>query len=197
MPGVHDLGGVDGFGPIPNVVDGPAFTEPWEGRVWAMSRTVMERTTVDRFRSTIERMASAEYLSSSYYERWLYAIEHLAEEQGLLRGRPTQPQLQRPTVAPPPAAGRFASGDTVRAVTPTGTHTRVPGYLHGAVGRVERIACLWPDPTWSAATGTYAEPVTVYAVAFAAADLFPAPAGTRPPSHTVIADLVESALMAG
>ena len=47
----------------------------------------MAHTTIDRFRYTIEQMPPAEYLASSYYERWLWAIEHLAAEQGILDER--------------------------------------------------------------------------------------------------------------
>ena len=31
MDGVHDLGGMHGFGPVPIEVDEPLFHEPWEG----------------------------------------------------------------------------------------------------------------------------------------------------------------------
>ena len=33
MDGVHDLGGMHGFGAVPIEVDEPLFHEPWEGRV--------------------------------------------------------------------------------------------------------------------------------------------------------------------
>ena len=85
VDGVHDLGGMHGFGPVPIEADEPLFHEPWEGRVWQMMRaTVMARTTIDRVRHTIEQMPPVEYLASSYYERWLWALEHLAAEQGML-----------------------------------------------------------------------------------------------------------------
>jgi len=86
VDGVHDLGGMHGFGPVPIEVDEPLFHEPWEGRVWAMWSAI-GATTIDRFRFTIEQMPPARYLASSYYERWLWAIERLAAEQGLLTTR--------------------------------------------------------------------------------------------------------------
>ena len=58
MDGVHDLGGMHGFGAIPIETDEPLFHEPWEGRVWAMQRAVAP--TTDRFRWTIEQMPPAE-----------------------------------------------------------------------------------------------------------------------------------------
>ena len=151
---------------------------------------VMGRTTIDRFRYTIEQMPPAEYLASSYYERWLWAIEHLAAEQGLLDSPERPPPVARPSPALPTWDGRFQPGDRVRVAQPGHSgHTRVPRYLRRHVGTVERVACAWPNPTESAATGTYGEPELVYTVAFAGAELF-GPAA----DHTVTADLGESDL---
>ena len=36
MNGVHDLGGMAGFGPIRQEEDEPVFREPWERRVFGM-----------------------------------------------------------------------------------------------------------------------------------------------------------------
>jgi hypothetical protein len=43
MDGVHDLGGMDGFGAVEAEKDEPVFHEPWEGRVHAMSSTMGAR----------------------------------------------------------------------------------------------------------------------------------------------------------
>lgn len=40
MNGVHDMGGMQGFGPIQPENDEPVFHERWEGRVLAMLRAV-------------------------------------------------------------------------------------------------------------------------------------------------------------
>jgi nitrile hydratase subunit beta len=192
MDGAHDLGGMHGFGPVPIEVDEPLFHEPWEGRVWAMMRAAMNNTTIDRFRYTIEQMPPAEYLASSYYARWLWALERLATEQGLLDDAGQQAPVPRPRPSPaiPLWAGRFQPGDRVRVRNAvTSGHTRVPRYVRNHVGRVERIACAWPNPGESAATGSYGEPELVYTVAFAAADLFDPAA-----DHTLTADLGESDL---
>jgi hypothetical protein len=68
---------------------------------------------------------------------------------------------------------------------------RVPRYLRRHVGRVEGVACAWPNPGESAATGTYGEPELVYTVAFDAMDLFGADA-----DHTLTADLGDGDLEA-
>ena len=35
MNGVHDMGWMDGFGPVQREANEPVFHEPWEGRVFA------------------------------------------------------------------------------------------------------------------------------------------------------------------
>jgi hypothetical protein len=190
VDGVHDLGGLHGFGAIPIETDEPVFHEPWEGRVWRLMGVVGRGTTIDRFRYTIEQMPAGKYLTSSYYERWLWAIERLAAEQGLLDQDGPQAPVSRPSPTAPTAGGRFAPGATVRVRNAVTTqHTRVPRYLRGHLGRVERVACAWPNPGRSAATGTYGESELVYTVAFAAAELFDPTA-----DHTLSADLNETDL---
>ena len=187
VDGVHDLGGMHGFGPVPIDDSEPVFREPWEARVWAMSQTTMRRTTIDRFRYLIEQMPPAAYLASPYYGRWLWAVERLAAEQGLLDGRSARPAEPRPSSSIPLWKGRFSPGQTVRVanrVTPG--HCRVPRYLRREVGRVERVACAWPNASESASTGTYGEPELVYTVVFSAGDLFGSTA-----DHTLSADLSE------
>jgi len=190
VDGVHDLGGMHGFGPVPIEADEPLFHEPWEGRVWRMLRTLMANTTIDRVRYTIEQMPPDEYLASSYYERWLWALERLAGEQGLLDGDRRPPSVARPSPATPTWAGRFRTGDQVRVRNSvTSGHTRVPRYLRLHVGRIERVACVWPNPGESAASGTYGESELVYTVAFDATELFDATA-----DHILTADFAESDL---
>lgn len=185
MDGVHDLGGLHGFGAVPIEADEPMFHEPWEGRVWVMIGSLVRRTTVDRFRYTIEQMPPAEYLGSSYYSRWLWAAERLSEDGQLLAGGGPMAGRPRPSPTTPIGATAFSSGDAVRVrITAGPEHSRVPRYLRGAVGRVERAAFAWPDPSESAASGVYGEPVVFYTVSFAAADLFGPSA-----DHRVTADL--------
>jgi nitrile hydratase len=190
VDGVHDLGGMHGFGTVPIEDDEPLFHEAWEGRVWFLLAVVAGHTTIDRIRYTIERMPPAEYLASTYYERWLWAIEQLALEQGLLDSRDKPARVTQPPAKTPTWPGRFEVGAPVLVRNPvTSGHTRVPRYLRRHVGRVERVACAWPNPGQSAATGAYGEPELVYTVAFSATDLFGGAA-----DHTVMADLAESDL---
>jgi hypothetical protein len=84
MSRVHDVGGQTGFGPVPAVHgDEPPFHADWEARVFALSAVLRRRGVYngDEFRDAIERISPAEYLSASYYERWLRAIETLLAEK--------------------------------------------------------------------------------------------------------------------
>ena len=40
MNGVHDMGGMDGFGKVEPELNEPVFHAPWEGRVNAMMRAL-------------------------------------------------------------------------------------------------------------------------------------------------------------
>ena len=191
MDGVHDLGGMHGFGPVPIEIDEPLFHEPWEGRVWSMLRAVMGATTIDHFRYTIEQMPPAEYLASSYYDRWLWAVEHLAAEQGILDS-PDAPARSGAAVAGATAVGREVPTRRSRPRPQPGHERPHPGAAvpppargHRRAGRLR----LAQPHAKSAATGTYGEPELVYTVAFAGTDLF-GPAA----DHTLTADLGESDL---
>src|ERR1700694_3551765 len=81
--GVHDLGGSHGHGPVVAEPGGTVFHQPWEGRVYAMMSLCRQRGlfNLDEMRNAIEHMPPAEYLASSYYERWLSALERLISEK--------------------------------------------------------------------------------------------------------------------
>ena len=86
MNGVHDMGGMHGFGPVEAERDEPVFHHGWEARVLAIALATgfLRRWNIDMGRYTIEQMPPREYLASRYYERWLWAAERMAAEQGLL-----------------------------------------------------------------------------------------------------------------
>ena len=83
MNGVHDMGGMTGFGPVVIERDEPVFHADWERRLFGIVRlTIDERYNWDEFRSAIERLTPLEYLSATYYERWLSALERYLVEKG-------------------------------------------------------------------------------------------------------------------
>ena len=86
MNGIHDMGGMHGFGPVVRERDEPVFHAKWERRMFALALAVMggRSFNIDEYRRTIERMPPAQYLAASYYERWLYALENLLIEKGVI-----------------------------------------------------------------------------------------------------------------
>jgi hypothetical protein len=80
------MGGQAGFGPVPVGDDGEPFHADWEARVYALNRALHRAGAfnLDEFRDAIERIPPEEYLGTSYYERWLRAIETLLTEKGLI-----------------------------------------------------------------------------------------------------------------
>ena len=88
MNGAHDMGGMDGFGPVEIEKDEPLFHAGWERR--AMALTVAMGThglwNIDMSRYVRENRDPLGYLEDSYYERWLYGLEVLLEQNGLVTG---------------------------------------------------------------------------------------------------------------
>jgi nitrile hydratase len=218
--GIHDMGGMHGFGPVEREEDEPVFHAPWEGRVLAVARSLRgyRYWTPDEGRHGIERMDPAGYLAASYYERWLSRTETLLVEKGVLtreelaaraahyRAQPDAP-LPRPGAriqeapaerahlfrrdgAPP----RFKPGDRVAArnTQPRG-HTRLPRYVRGKRGVIELVHGVFVFPDTNA-HGRGESPQPVYSVRFSARELWGD--GAEPNEHVNL-DLWESYLLPG
>ena len=88
MNGVHDLGGMQGFGPVRPEPESeePVFHEAWEGRVYAMVRLIggLGLWNLDMVRHTRESLPPADYLAFSYYEIWFAALHKQLLESGLV-----------------------------------------------------------------------------------------------------------------
>jgi nitrile hydratase len=86
MDGIHDLGGMHGFGPVEREADEPCFHADWERRVFALCGLApfVADHGDDQFRRHIERIDPATYLTSSYYELWLRGETALLKELGVL-----------------------------------------------------------------------------------------------------------------
>ncbi len=63
MNGIHDLGGMDGFGRVVVEPDEPVFHEAWEGRVFGLVAGTNLPPNTDAFRHAIERMDPLRYLA--------------------------------------------------------------------------------------------------------------------------------------
>ena len=85
MNGIHDMGGMDGFGPIVGKADEAQFHQEWERRTMGLVNSVLAgfQFSIDEFRYAIERMEPSHYLRSSYYEHWLEGTMTLLLEKGV------------------------------------------------------------------------------------------------------------------
>jgi nitrile hydratase len=197
MNGVHDMGGMDGFGKVEAEPNEPVFHEPWEGRVMAMNRAMgaMGIWNIDVGRFSREMLPAHVYLASSYYRKWYLGLEQMLLERGLVDAdevaaghalRPGKP-LKRGKFdvaavdrvmtrgsfgRPAQAAARFKPGDRVRAknIHPV-SHTRLPRYVRGHVGVVERLhgSHVFPD---TVVAGQGESPQWLYTVVFDNRDLW-------------------------
>jgi len=86
MDGVHDLGGMQGFGPIEREENEPPFHAAWEAAVLEVMRAAGSRGlfNIDELRHAIERMSPAHYLRATYYEKWLDGMTRLLAEKGVV-----------------------------------------------------------------------------------------------------------------
>jgi nitrile hydratase len=188
------MGGMTNFGPISPEVDEPLFHADWERRVLGMVRNVVDgQYNWDEFRFSIERLDPIVYLSSTYYERWLSALERYLIEKGVTTaaevrertaGAAPRPGVP-PEVADPSGHGdvaadlpevsdtpRFRAGDQVRArnIHPAG-HTRFPRYVRDKRGTIDRFLGRFVLPDTNAlGLGKHMQPV--YAVRFDARELW-------------------------
>jgi len=196
--GIHDMGGMHGMGPIRHEENEPVFHEPWEGRVFAINRALgaWRKWNIDAGRHAIELLPPADYLRMSYYEKWLARNLELLVKHGLVtreeieNGSPAPgsekqtPALSvgearvaaalrgnysRPDAATEP---RFAIGQDVRArnINPTG-HTRLPRYIRGRVGTIDRLHGIFVFPDTNAHF-LGEQPQHLYSVRFAARELW-------------------------
>ncbi|PWI05476.1 nitrile hydratase subunit beta [Streptomyces sp. NWU339] len=219
MDGIADMGGTPGWGPMhPPRKGEPVFEESWQGRAFALailsSRVACGGVNPDAFRHALERLDRVAYLDDGYFGRWLNAAELMLTESAILapsaidararnlRGEgveePPIPEPARPdyartaegslrTVDTTPA---FTVGEHVRAkdMSPPG-HTRLPGYVRGHTGVVERIqpAAVLPDTN---AHFQGENPQHVYSVRFDSRELW----GADAEPFALTAELYESYL---
>lgn len=194
MNGIHDMGGLHGFGPVCVEPDEPVFHTRWEARVFGMVRSLPGQN-LDAGRHTLEQLDPVSYLQHGYYGRWLASMERVLLHLGVLAPGEVEMRMQAPRAAsscgaavrseprwtPPPARSfarpvdrrpRYHSGQTVRTRNhqPAG-HTRLPAYARCKVGTIVRVhgAMVYPDDH---AHGRGENPHYVYTVRFAGDELW-------------------------
>jgi nitrile hydratase len=191
------MGGMDGFGKVEAEPNEPVFHEKWEGRVMAMVRAMGAQGAfnIDMSRFYRESLPPHVYLASSYYKKWFLGLEDMLVARGyiaanevksghalaaakpLKRGAFKLDDVARVMVRgrfgrPASAPAKFKVGDRVRAknIHPA-THTRLPRYVRGHLGVIERDhGCqVFPD---SAAMEAGENPQWLYTVVFEAVELW-------------------------
>jgi len=213
MDGVHDLGGMQNFGPVEREEDEPVFHEHWEGLVFAYTLASLGAgyCKVDELRRSNEMMPPAEYLAARYYEKWLFALESILKEKNVLTpdeiasGKslrddgfalpPISPEKALFAMTSPMPASlqidvppRFKQGDEIvaRNITPS-HHTRLPRYIRGRRGTVETDHGVFHLPDTNAHGGPE-KPQHVYSVRFDARELWGAEAPARDSVHIDLFD---------
>jgi nitrile hydratase beta subunit len=86
MNGIHDMGGLHGFGRVDVEPNEPVFHSRWEGRVYSMTQVLDTKGiyNLDEHRHEIELMDAASYLTDGYYGRWLFAMENIIARKGII-----------------------------------------------------------------------------------------------------------------
>lgn len=196
MNGIHDMGGMHGFGPIAPEADEPVFHALWEKRVLALTLAVnfAGRWNIDAGRYERELQPPGAYLAWSYYESWFERLKQALVKTGLVTAREIAsgraetgapvatlaPALAiaqalaagAATSRPATAPARFRPGDRVRArnLNPAG-HTRLPRYVRGHIGVIARDHGFHVLPD-SNAHFRGERPERLYGVAFDAVELW-------------------------
>jgi nitrile hydratase len=197
MDGAHDMGGVAWSGPVQPEPNEPPFHAEWERRAFALTLAMAMPGgwNIDMSRFAREDRPPQEYLSKSYFEIWLAGLERLMLARNLVASdeieaakplHPAKPVAK--TLTPKGVAGMlhrggpterkatspalFSTGDRVRTkmIHPP-THTRLPRYVRGHVGAVERVVGfhVFPD---SNAIGGGENPQWLYTVTFDGRELW-------------------------
>jgi nitrile hydratase beta subunit len=197
MDGAHDMGGVPWIDPVHPELNEPPFHAEWERRAFALTLAMAMPGgwNIDMSRFAREDRPPQDYLGMSYYQIWLAGLERLMLARNLVSsdeieaGKPLHPAKPvAKTLTPEGVAGMlhrggpterkvtgpalFAAGDRVQAKTINPpTHTRLPHYVRGHIGTVERVLGfhVFPD---SNAIGAGENPQWLYTVTFDGRELW-------------------------
>ena len=167
MNGIHDMGGLHGFGSVVVEPHEPVFHERWEGRIFGIAQ--IRRGNIDAARHSLERLDPVTYLKDGYFGRWLAGMERALNALGIVTGADIEARLRsrrrrrrqkaaatgvtwRPVAKSYArridAAPAFALGQRVRTknLQPSG-HTRLPAYArnHAGVVTFQHPAMVFPD----------------------------------------------------
>ena len=198
--------------------DEPVFHSEWERRTFGLSLSTRlgSHVTLDRFRQYQAALPPDRYLASSYYERWLHAVERVMLDEGVL----TEDELESLEAAPGPvpepwlatsevastalalvesgrkrfveAAGdpAFAVGDQIRVLNiPPRIYDRLPGYVRERAGVIDEHYGSFGNPD-ELVTGRFdVSGAHLYRIRFGATELWGAEAES--PGDELCVDVFE------
>lgn len=212
MNGIHDMGGMHGFGRVEREPNEPVFHAEWEGRVLGVNRACIAQKIFnqDEGRHGIERMPPMDYLASSYYERGLDRNVRLLVEKGVItreelerrmavlaQGRDPAPSHEdpdlvarmlrrfkaRPSYRQPGPPPHFAPGDhVITRCDAPSGHTRLPRYARGKHGVIHHVHGSYIFPDTNA-HGEGQQSHPLYSVRFEAVELWGVSAEPRACVH--------------
>jgi nitrile hydratase len=208
MNGIHDMGGLHGFGRVEVEADEPVFHARWEARVFGIVQS-LGGGNIDAGRHSLERLDPVIYLRNGYYGRWLAALEATLRTAGIVSDEELAARMRRPATAGAPAGtgpsawksppgidyardvdrpASFRDGQQVRTRNhqPAG-HTRLPAYARCKRGTIvhRHAAMVYPDDH---AHGRGENPQHVYTVRFDGRELW---GDAAEPGTAVLLDLFE------
>jgi nitrile hydratase len=214
----QDIGGRRGLGPVRAETDEPVFHRDWERRVFGLSfcSWLNSDVTLDRFRLFQAELPPDRYLGSSYYERWLHALERVMLEGGVMTEAERRSGEAGPDPPPPPllestelesTALRLIEGGEKRfveaedaplfepgqAVTvrdaPARVYDRLPGYLRERRGTIDEHYGSFGNPDVLATGRRDARGAHLYRIRFRADELWGD--GAESPADELCVDLFE------
>lgn len=219
MDGIHDLGGMHGFGPVPIDSENYVFKHDWQRRSFGLAQALAGATPycADMHRYKIEQIPAVDYLQMDYFEKWAVATSQLLADAGLVdadelasgKKKFDVDLAKHPPIGadaliaalrqgvkmdfpPSTSPASFVVGDRirVRSNAPKG-HTRVPRYVRGKLGAIIADAGVFQLAD-AVAVGEGPKPQHCYTVVFSASALWGSSAENA--EDKVFLDLAESYL---
>jgi nitrile hydratase subunit beta len=210
---LHNLGGMQGFGPVWTEPEGTAFYTDAERRVFRLMMGLMAGgwCDTDGFRAAVEGLPVRTYARECFPVNYFLGMEQQLQERGLIEpgdleawlqgvkpaGRPTAPPPIMADGGEPPEPARFTVGDRVRIRADNlEGHNRLPNYLRGQVGTIT-AECGLSDLPDALASRAGRKPQPVYTIEFRARDVWgdSAAEGDRL-SAEIFQDYIEKAVTA-
>jgi nitrile hydratase len=205
MNGIHDLGGMHNMGLLEHAEHEPVFHHDWERKVFSHAVALLGAGyfKLDEVRRVSEWMPPEQYLTTPYYEGWLFGVTALLLEKNIVTaeeleaGRslrqdggwvlPAFPKAAAEYVMNNPipsrlevdVAARFRPGDAIVTRNHHGpNHTRLPRYARGKRGVVEEDHGVFAFPD-AIAHGREDQPQHLYSVRFSSEELWGGAQWTR------------------